>query len=99
MNKGDLVESVASNTNESKAQAARMVDAVLESIARGVSEEGKVVIAGFGSFERRVRPPRRGVNPSTKQPMTIPETTTVGFKPSQSLRDSLNAPAAPSTGA
>jgi len=99
MNKADLVEAVASQTNESKAQAARMLDAVLDSIGRGVSEDGKVVIAGFGSFERRVRPARKGVNPSTKQPMTIPETTTVGFKPSQSLRDSLNAPAAPSTGA
>jgi DNA-binding protein HU-beta len=93
MNKGDLVESVASQTNESKAQAARMVDAVLESIARGVSEDGRVVLAGFGSFERRVRPARKGVNPSTKQPMTIPETTTIGFKPSQTLRDSLARPA------
>ena len=51
MNKGDLVEAVAAELNESKAQAARVVDAVLESISQGVQKDGKVSIIGFGSFD------------------------------------------------
>ncbi len=89
MNKGDLIESVASRMDESKAQAARAVEAVLESISSGVQEDGKVTIVGFGSFEKKHRPARKGINPATKEPMEIKASNTVGFKPAQSLKDSL----------
>lgn len=89
MNKGDLIENVATHLNESKAQATRIVDAVLEGISKGVQKDGKVNLVGFGSFERKQRAARKGAHPVTKQPMDIPASTTVGFKPSQSLKDTL----------
>ncbi len=89
MNKGDLIESVASSLNESKAQATRIVDAVLGSIGDGVQRDGKVSIVGFGSFEKKHRPARMGRNPATKQPMEIKASNTVGFKPAQALKDML----------
>lgn len=90
MNKGDLIEAVAARTNESKAQATRMVDAVLECIGEGVARDDKVSIAGFGAFEKKHRAARKGVNPATKQPIQIPASTTVGFKPSSNLKESVN---------
>ncbi len=89
MNKGDLVEVVASSLNETKAQASRTVDAVLEGIAKGVLSDGKVTITGFGSFEKKKRAARTGVNPHTKEPIQIAASTTVGFKPSQALKNSV----------
>ena len=88
-NKGDLVEAVAAELNESKAQAARVVDAVLESNSQGVQKDGKVSIIGFGSFEKKQRAARMGMNPATKQPMEIKASTTVSFKASQSLKVNL----------
>jgi DNA-binding protein HU-beta len=89
MNKGELIENVASELKISKAEASRTVDAVLESITRGLKSDTKVNIVGFGTFTKRDRGERRGVNPITKVPMTIPATTTCGFRPSSQLKQHL----------
>lgn len=89
MNKGDLIEKVAAQLGETKAAAAKAVDAVFEAIAEGVREQERVTIVGFGSFEKKRRAQRTGVNPVTKEKMTIEATTTVGFKAAQALKESL----------
>jgi len=91
MNKSELVESVAGKLEflESRAQAQRVIEAVFESVGEGVRGDGRVAVAGFGTFERRHRAARKGRNPSTKEPMEIPASTTVGFKPSQALKDAM----------
>ncbi|HVZ93712.1 MAG TPA: HU family DNA-binding protein [Phycisphaerales bacterium] len=89
MNKGELIEQVASQMGESKTTATRIVDVVLKSIVDGVSKDQKVAIAGFGTFRKRNRKGRTGVNPSTKQEMVIKASSTIGFTPSQSLRDQV----------
>lgn len=89
MNKGDLIEAVATELNETKANATRAVEAVLGRVADGVKRDGKVVIVGFGSFEKKSRAARKGINPSTKQPIEIKASVTVGFKPSQALKDEI----------
>ncbi len=89
MNKGDLVEHVAIQLGESRAAASKAVEAVLEGIAMGVREQRRVTIVGFGSFERKVRAGRNGVNPVTKERIEIKPTTTVGFKAAQAFKDSL----------
>lgn len=92
MNKSDLVEAVASELGETKAAASRAVEAALRAIGEGVHNRGKVTISGFGTFERRIRPARTGVNPATGQKMTIPESVTVSFRASQALREGQAAP-------
>lgn len=89
MNKGDLIEAVASHLGESKAVAARALDAVLASVTEGIQQDGKVSIAKFGTFRRKSRKERTAINPSTKEPMHIPASSTVGFTPSQSFKDAL----------
>lgn len=89
MNKSDLVAAVAAQLGESKAVASRVVDAVFTSLAEGVRSEEKVTIAGFGSFEKKRRAARTGVNPVTKERMTIGPSKTVGFRASQQLKDTL----------
>jgi nucleoid DNA-binding protein len=89
MNKSELVEAVASRLGESKASAARFVDAVVESITNGLKEQDAVTIVGFGTFSKKNRPARMGRNPITGEPIKIKPSTTVGFKPSQGLKQSL----------
>jgi DNA-binding protein HU-beta len=89
MNKSDLVDIVASQLGETKAAASRAVEAVLFGIAHGVRDHERVTIVGFGSFERKQRAGRSGVNPVTKERIEIKPTITVGFKPAQALKDSL----------
>ena len=49
---------------------------------------------GFGTFTKRRRAERRGRNPRTKEPITIPPIVTLAFAPGQDLRELLNRPGA-----
>ncbi len=90
MNKADLMEKVAATVGLSKADAGRALDAVLEGISEGLKKEGKVTLVGFGTFERKTRAARNGINPLTKQPISIPEKNVVSFKAGSKLKDSVN---------
>ncbi|MCA9285676.1 MAG: HU family DNA-binding protein [Phycisphaerales bacterium] len=89
MNKGELIEALAAELGESKVNATKAVDAVIRTITQGIQRDGAVSITGFGSFTKRNRAARMGRNPVTKEPIEIKASTTVGFKPSQNLKDTL----------
>ena len=89
MNKGQLIEAVAAELGDSKASAARAIEAVISSITDGIKEDDSVTIVGFGTFTQKERAARTGRNPITGEPIQIKASRTVGFKPSQSLKQSL----------
>ena len=79
MNKGQLIDAVASELGDSKAAATRAVDAVVNSITAGLKHDEAVTIVGFGTFKRKERAARSARNPATGQPMEIKASTTVGL--------------------
>jgi nucleoid DNA-binding protein len=89
MNKGELIDAVASDLNVTKAAATETVNAVIECITRGINKDQSVNISGFGTFEKRQRAARTGRNPATGQPMEIKASTTVGFRPSSQLKETV----------
>ena len=89
MNKGELIEAVASELGTSKAAASRSIDAVINCITSGIKQDETVTIVGFGTFARKERAARTGRNPSTGEPMEIKASTTVGFKASQHLKENV----------
>ncbi|MGP1273216.1 MAG: HU family DNA-binding protein [Phycisphaerales bacterium] len=89
MNKAELIDEVASQLESSKAEAARAVDAVFAAITAGVQQKERVVVSGFGTFQKKQRAARQGINPATKQPMTIPASTTCTFKPATALKTAI----------
>lgn len=80
MNKSELVESVAQATGLSQKAAQGAVAAVLNAIEDAVAEGEKVVLPGFGTFEKRDRPARQGHNPSTGEKIKIAATSVPAFK-------------------
>ena len=89
MNKGQLIEQVASEMGDTKAAASRAVDAVIASITNGIKADDSVTIVGFGTFSKKERAARTGRNPATGEPMQIRASTTVGFRASSSLKETL----------
>ncbi|MEL6312106.1 MAG: HU family DNA-binding protein [Planctomycetota bacterium] len=89
MNKGELIELVASELESSKAEAGKALDAVMAAIQAGVAEKDKVAITGFGTFQKKHRAERQGINPATKQPMTIAASTTCSFKPAAAFKEAI----------
>lgn len=87
MNKTELAAVVALRTDLSKAQAQKMVDAVLGVIADNLSDgDGEVAVPDFGRFFIKSVPERQGMNPQTKEKITIAAHDKVAFKPSDNLR-------------
>jgi DNA-binding protein HU-beta len=89
------VDEVSNKLSMSRGDAMTMVDSVLESIAEGLRKEGKVTISGFGTFVRKRRAARTGVNPATKTLMEIKASATCGFRPSTVLRGRIEWEPAP----
>jgi DNA-binding protein HU-beta len=89
MNKGELIELVAQRMEATKADATKAVEAVIGAITEGVATSDKVAITGFGTFQKKQRAARQGINPATKQPMTIAASTTCNFKPASALKEAI----------
>ena len=69
MNKGELVDQVAKKAEVTKKQADAVITAIFETIMEAVSQDDKVTLVGFGSFESRERKAREGRNPKTGDKM------------------------------
>lgn len=89
MNKGQLIEQVASELGASKAAAGKAVEAVIASITRGIQRDSAVTIAGFGTFSKKDRAPRTVRNPATGEPLALDASRTVAFKASPALKKTV----------
>lgn len=87
MNKKDLIDIIQAELgpDASKKAATDALNATLTAITKAVATD-KIQLIGFGTFETKTRPARSGMNPLTKQPMQIPASTYVSFKPSSALK-------------
>ncbi|GAA6167122.1 HU family DNA-binding protein [Sessilibacter corallicola] len=90
MHKTELVAAVAEAANITKDQANEAVTATLDEITNALSRDETVSLIGFGTFSRRHRSARTGRSPSTGEPIQIPASISVGFKPGKQLKDSVN---------
>jgi len=90
MNKQELVEHVAAQTDSSKTAASAAVDAVLDAITSALSKGEEVRLVGFGTFAAKHRAASKGRNPSTGKEIDIPASTSARFKPGASLKEALN---------
>ena len=87
MNKGDLIASIAELNDMSKAEAGRVLNALLARMAGAMSKGHHVKIAGFGSFRVTERAAQKGRNPQTGQRLEIPAHYVVKFKAGRQLFD------------
>ena len=90
MNKNDLIAAVASKAGMSKADAAKSVDAVFDSITSSLKSGGEVRLVGFGTFLVSKRSASMGRNPRTGEPIKIPAAKLPKFKAGKGLKDALN---------
>jgi len=90
MTKAELVQFIAENADLTKAEATRALDAMVEGITKGLKENGKVTLVGFGTFTAKEKAAREGRNPQTGETVKIPARIAPGFKAGNKLKDSLN---------
>ena len=71
MTKVELIAAVANEANLTKKDAEAAVNSALNAITNALKEGDKVALVGFGTFEVRERPARKGRNPQTGEEITI----------------------------
>jgi len=89
MHKPELAAAIAERADLSKDKASQVLNVILDEITGSVSEGQDVTLIGFGTFSVRERAARTGKNPQTGQPLTIPASKTVAFKPGKGLKDAV----------
>jgi DNA-binding protein HU-beta len=66
MKKGQLIEKIAEDAGISKSNAGAVLNAFIEAITKAIKKkDGKISLAGFGSFVKIKRKARKGRNPRT----------------------------------
>ena len=80
MKKTDLIAAIADKAEISKKDADKALTAFIDVVADALKDGDKVQLIGFGTFEVRERAERTGINPQTKQTITIPASKSPVFK-------------------
>ena len=90
MNKSELIDHIATQSDLSKAAAARALDATIEAVTRTLKKGGKVQVVGFGTFEVSKRAARTGCNPRTGEAIKIKAAKVPKFTAGKALKEALN---------
>ncbi len=91
MNKNDLINALSEETAFSKKDIAKIVSSLTHIIERTLKRGDKVSITGFGTYWLSRRPTRMGINPSTKEKITLPACNVPRFKPGKRLREEVRS--------
>ena len=99
LTKADIVAEVYAQGLLTKAEAADAVERSLDLIKEALAAGEEVLVSGFGKWSVRAKTERRGRNPQTGDPLTLPPRRVVTFRPSRVLKarvqgEELDAPSA-----
>ena len=86
MNKAELIAAVAASAKVSQKEAATVIAAVMDEIKDALKKGDKVSLVGFGSFEVKNKPERKGKNPRTGEEITIKASMAPVFKAGQAFK-------------
>ena len=86
MTKQEFVDKVAAKSGLTRRDAGKAVEAVLDSITEALKSRQDVAFTGFGKFSTSDRAARQGVNPRTKEKVTIPAATVPKFSAGSALK-------------
>ena len=91
LTKKDLVNSIYMQIGFSKQISENLIDEFFSLIISNLESEKKVKISKFGTFSIRLKKPRLGRNPKTKENKTISERNVILFKASKEFKNFINS--------
>ena len=89
MNKTELINAIAEKANLTKADAKAALDATVAAISEALAANDNVALIGFGTFSVNEKGERTGINPRTKETITIAARKTVKFKAGSELNEAV----------
>ncbi len=90
MNKTELIAKIAEGAGLSKIDAKKALDAAVEATIAALKEGEKVQLPGIITLAVEKREARKGINPATKQAITIPAKKVIKVKAGSELAAAVN---------
>ena len=90
LTKKDIVNNIAEETGFTKKEITEIVNSALNQINDALVDGQEVDLAGFGIFSIAERAARQGINPLTKEKITISASKNVKFKVAKALKEAVN---------
>lgn len=86
MRKSEFVAKVAEVAGMTQRDTEKVIDALTPVTVESVVEGGEEISLPFGKFKQKVNAAKTGTNPLTKKPMNVPESHTLAFKASKTVK-------------
>lgn len=90
MTKADIIDVVSHATGMTKVDTGAVVNGFVSAVSEALCRGERVDFRGFGSFNVKLRKPKKARNPGTNAVIELPERLVPVFKPSRALRDAVN---------
>lgn len=90
MNKTELITAIADKSSITKSDAEKALNAFVDVVTDALSDNDKVQLVGFGTFEVGERAERTGRNPQTGEEIIIPACKALKFKAGKVLKEAVN---------
>lgn len=90
MTKSELIKKIHMENNYNYQEIQDIVSQTLEAIVEGLAKDGKVVLSGFGTFEKYFQEGYYGVNPSTGAKIYVEGVNKIRFNASKKMKDDLS---------
>jgi|GEM_PF-20805 len=87
VNKGELIEAIATSCDINKAKAEQALSAVINAISGELKSGGSVQLVGFGTFKVAARAARTAKNPRTGATVKVAATKVPKFTAGAGLKD------------
>ena len=89
MNKTELINAIAEKAGLSKVDAKKALEAFTGAVEEALVAGDKVALVGFGTFSINEKGERTGINPKTKEAITIAAKKVVKFKAGAELAEKV----------
>jgi DNA-binding protein HU-beta len=90
MNKTEFISAISEKSGLTKADSKKAVDAFADVIVEALKSGDKVTLVGFGTFSVKESKEREGINPRTKEKITIAAKKSAKFKAGSEVDNALN---------
>ena len=89
VNKSQLVDTIANETDLSKKEVTAVLESLLDTLTEEMRKGNKITLTGFGTFRTAKRAARQGRNPQTGETIQIAATTLPKFKAGKGLKEAV----------
>ena len=90
MNKEELIDAISAETESTKIDTRKFLDAFLKVVPENLAQGETIQLIGFASFSVVERAARIGRNPQTGKELKIAASKVVKFSAGKALKDALN---------